>query len=191
MVALKEIFITLIVITIIRYGSGNCNTCNVNGNMACISEEQYLLCVNGIPDISEIYRCPQGQVCTTNNKCGIAASNTPACRLCNVCSLIKEYTCTSFYTYSPCYGTTIIDWEMTCPFNSVCNPAGTKDKPCMQYTNWYEKPLCLKDEYPWTTPDQTTQQSSTPEQTTQQSTTPTQTAEWSSTTNVYSTTSVN
>uniref|UniRef100_A0A336N2E4 CSON011145 protein n=1 Tax=Culicoides sonorensis TaxID=179676 RepID=A0A336N2E4_CULSO len=138
---LKEFLITLMVFTLIKYGSGSCYTCNLG--MACISEEQYFECFNGTPDLGKIYRCPQGQVCTLNRQCAVAESNNPTCRLCNICNSMKEYTCKTFNTYSPCFGTSIVDWEFPCPLGWMCNPAGTKENPCMPPVSWNDKPLCL------------------------------------------------
>uniref|UniRef100_A0A336MZH3 CSON006970 protein n=1 Tax=Culicoides sonorensis TaxID=179676 RepID=A0A336MZH3_CULSO len=159
MVALKEFLTTFILITTIRYGSGNCFSCNLN--MACISEYQYYECFNGMPDVGKIYRCPQGYVCTLNRQCAIAGSNTPTCKLCNVCNSMKQYTCKSLNTYAPCFGSSVVDWEMSCPYGWVCNPAGTKDKPCMSPVSWSDRPLCLEGDTNMST-TYTTYSTSTP-----------------------------
>uniref|UniRef100_A0A336N5M2 CSON006966 protein n=1 Tax=Culicoides sonorensis TaxID=179676 RepID=A0A336N5M2_CULSO len=139
------------VTSLIRNGYGQCNTCGINSNVSCISETQYHACYNGMPDFSKIYRCPADQVCTASkNGCKKEARyDPPACRICNSCNRLRRFTCKTISTYVPCCGssdTPVSFWEISCPSGLICNPAGTRDEPCMQPVSWRDRPLCLKGE---------------------------------------------
>ncbi|XP_063698862.1 uncharacterized protein LOC134829617 [Culicoides brevitarsis] len=123
-----------------------CNNCGANSGVACISDDQFYPCSNGIPNTSVIQRCPVGQVCT--NKAAIcvpAATSAPNCLLCNTCTAQRTFTCVNFNTYAPCVNGTIIDWQISCPQGMICNPAGPKENPCTTMT-WQQIPRCSMGE---------------------------------------------
>uniref|UniRef100_A0A336N050 CSON011144 protein n=1 Tax=Culicoides sonorensis TaxID=179676 RepID=A0A336N050_CULSO len=137
------------VASLIENVHGQCYSCGIYSNVSCISETQYHPCINGMPDLTQIHRCPAGQVCSYNSRCMNATLYSPYCRLCNSCNRLKTFTCKTINTYLPCCGssnTPMSFWELSCPSGLICNPAGTQERPCMQPVSWRERPLCLEGE---------------------------------------------
>ena len=60
---MKFLFVAVFVLLSFQGVLSECNKCNVNGRVACISTTQFFLCTNGVPDTSLLLTCPTGKKC--------------------------------------------------------------------------------------------------------------------------------
>ncbi|XP_053953804.1 uncharacterized protein LOC128860348 [Anastrepha ludens] len=105
--------------------TASCNTCSVDNNLACVSETQFKVCVNGSPTGSAA-SCPTGYVCSTQSTSICEASGGDGvvgdCTACNTCDSTKTFACTGIRTYALCLGTTTVsDLGGTCAPYHVCS----------------------------------------------------------------------
>uniref|UniRef100_D3TQY3 Hypothetical conserved protein n=1 Tax=Glossina morsitans morsitans TaxID=37546 RepID=D3TQY3_GLOMM len=108
----------------ILLASSECNECSSVNNLACVSQTQFQVCVNGLPQ-GTVNSCPTGFACSTNtaiicqpNQMGFSAS----CSNCNQCDDSKTFACTGVRTYALCLGNTFpSDITGSCAPFHVCN----------------------------------------------------------------------
>uniref|UniRef100_A0A1A9UP64 Chitin-binding type-2 domain-containing protein n=1 Tax=Glossina austeni TaxID=7395 RepID=A0A1A9UP64_GLOAU len=110
----------------ILLASSECNECSSVNNLACVSQTQFQVCVNGLPQ-GTVTSCPTGFACSTNtaiicqpNQMGFSAS----CSNCNQCDDSKTFACTGVRTYALCLGNTFpSDITGSCaPFHVTASP---------------------------------------------------------------------
>ncbi|XP_065361921.1 mucin-2-like [Calliphora vicina] len=106
---MKIITKTLIILVIcVAAIQSDCDVCQSSNNVACHKENQYSLCINGIPT-EDFITCPENHVCTPDPYvCYPLPQAKPVCvrdtNLCGVCSKNKVYACINETTIAFCYG---------------------------------------------------------------------------------------
>uniref|UniRef100_A0A1A9W3G4 Chitin-binding type-2 domain-containing protein n=1 Tax=Glossina brevipalpis TaxID=37001 RepID=A0A1A9W3G4_9MUSC len=108
----------------ILLATSECNVCSFVNNLACVSQTQFQVCINGLPE-GTVTSCPTGFVCSTNtpkicqpNQMGFSAS----CSNCNQCDASNTFACTGMRTFALCLGNTFpSDITGSCAPFHVCN----------------------------------------------------------------------
>ncbi|ALC44875.1 CG13308, partial [Drosophila busckii] len=102
-----------------------CNACNINNNIACVSNTEFRFCgANNLPGTGPTFTCPTGSLCTGNTAvCEAGASVVGACAACQQCNSQKFVACLGVRTYALCLGASTPDLTITgsCAPNYVCN----------------------------------------------------------------------
>ncbi|XP_037940211.1 cell wall protein DAN4 [Teleopsis dalmanni] len=122
---------------------GECDLCFAN-NVACISQQSFVLCNNGAPTNIEV-PCPGDKICTSHQTiCRSPTEDTPACyeNYCGTCILTDgRFACIDETTYGFCFGdlTPKLETFTKCPNGYVCNIEMGNCMPKETYT-----PSCYK-----------------------------------------------
>lgn len=104
----------------------DCNVCS-SSQLACVADQQYAMCTNGIPNLQTVNSCPVGFVCSTFGApiCQDASdpNNIQDCVSCNKCDVTETFACTSQNTFALCLGTQVPSdkYTGTCAPDAVCN----------------------------------------------------------------------
>ncbi|XP_050333153.1 uncharacterized protein LOC126761211 [Bactrocera neohumeralis] len=105
--------------------SAACNSCSVGSNLACASQTQFQVCVDGLPTGTPT-SCPTGFICSTISA-SICVSSTGTsivgdCEECKTCDSSHTFACTGVRTYALCLGTdSISDLGGNCAPHHVCS----------------------------------------------------------------------
>ncbi|XP_039964164.1 uncharacterized protein LOC120777096 [Bactrocera tryoni] len=88
--------------------SAACNSCSVGSNLACASQTQFQVCVDGLPTGTPL-SCPSEYICSTTaaNIC-VPSDNTSVdgdCTECYICDASQTFACTGVRTFALCLGT--------------------------------------------------------------------------------------
>lgn len=108
-----------------NFVSAVCNACSGKTNLACVSQTQFQVCVDGIPTGTPT-SCPSGYFCSTISTSICEPSGDTSvvgdCDECNVCDDNKTFACTGVRTYALCLGTTTVsNLGGTCAPYHVCS----------------------------------------------------------------------
>lgn len=152
-----------------------CLDCGLFSSTACVSETQFLQCVNGIIKWEAFDRCDAGFVCADAPGTCVEEGTKPAsCNLCRACNDPDGLVCTSSVTYAMCVGDTIdAASESYCQEGWYCDAAGTVSEPCVPAGNFTAIPCTADQVSITTTPATTTTMATTTTPTTTTSTTTT------------------
>ncbi|GAB0099782.1 hypothetical protein DMENIID0001_156690 [Sergentomyia squamirostris] len=109
----------------------SCGRCGDSG-LACVSETEFRVCNNGVPDADTLIECPVGTFCTNSaTTCDLGA--VPRCRPCNTCSADGRFACLDGTTVAFCYGGPNPSADTyKCPVNTVCNINAAAPNFCSQ-----------------------------------------------------------
>ncbi|XP_036337567.1 uncharacterized protein LOC118747626 [Rhagoletis pomonella] len=105
--------------------SAKCRTCGLNG-IACASENTFHICSHGLADTSQIFTCPEANVCVgdSNAKCvpnAVADCSKQRSR-CGVCDGSKLFTCLTSTTFAQCNSTLLLrSISGSCPSGLTCD----------------------------------------------------------------------
>ncbi|XP_037824859.1 mucin-2-like [Lucilia sericata] len=173
-----------------------CDVCQSTNFVACHKENEYSLCINGVPT-EDFITCPENYVCTPDPYvCYPLPEAKPSCvrhtHLCGVCSENKVYACINETTIAFCYGEDkpVEGADVSyCLGDTVCDIYSTKGF-CTE--SYLAKPSCVTNpnDYDYddpvtvtTTAEPTTTSTTTePTTTTTKATTTTTTTETTTTT---------
>ncbi|XP_039965625.1 uncharacterized protein LOC120778020 [Bactrocera tryoni] len=107
--------------------TAKCNTCSVNG-IACLSDSSFLICHKGVPDSSQVFQCPAGEVCVANSpeRCVAGSVSTADCaaeqNACGACNGNKLFTCLTPTTFAQCNSTALLRSVVgSCPSGLTCD----------------------------------------------------------------------
>ncbi|XP_055914451.1 location of vulva defective 1-like [Eupeodes corollae] len=99
-----------------------CNTCSAITNTACVANDQFSICVDGLPT-SSVTQCPNGTVCTASASiCSPAETTQASCGMCGVCNGNSSFACMSYNSFALCYGSSVPDTVNInlCANSTVC-----------------------------------------------------------------------
>ncbi|XP_055913197.1 probable endochitinase [Eupeodes corollae] len=113
----------LVFAVIIYQANGLCNTCSAITGLACVSNTEFKVCNQGVPQGSAI-TCPGGLSCSPDQTICTADPNAPkSCQKCGSCNDGKLFACTKYNAFSLCLGADSPEGtkEYVCPDNLVCS----------------------------------------------------------------------
>ncbi|XP_017860622.1 PREDICTED: uncharacterized protein LOC108612256 [Drosophila arizonae] len=82
----------------------DCNVCSTLSNAACVSQTQFMFCVNNIL-VQPVNSCPSGTFCTAQAAICQSNSSLVSCTECGICSDNLVFACLGVHTYALCLGT--------------------------------------------------------------------------------------
>lgn len=82
----------------------DCNVCSTLSNAACVSQTQFMFCVNNVL-AQPVNSCPSGTFCTAQAAICQSNSSLVSCTECGICSDDLVFACLGVRTYALCLGT--------------------------------------------------------------------------------------
>ncbi|KAM7356197.1 uncharacterized protein ACRADG_002001 [Cochliomyia hominivorax] len=122
----KHMLILVLSLGLVQYARSTCNVCRERSGVACISEKEFYICVNGVALNSTKFSCMGDDEVCTHLAVPCQPGAKPSCgdkSNCNKCEADDRgiFTCTGRTTFTMCDEGILSDFRGQCPDNQICD----------------------------------------------------------------------